>query len=720
MMHLYALQSSVIRACKSAVIFLTSLLFTANIFAQPVVRSFTPTSASQGSAVTIKGLHFTGATSVRFGTVAAASYVVTTDSTITAVTGAGASGYVHVTTPAGTDSLAGFTYILASPPPAYPTIRYYYPSSAGMGDTVTIIGNHLLGLQAVEFGNVVAARFSVISDTLLYATVGTGASGYVLVRSFVADSLPGFTFTTAVPPPAPVLHSFFPDSARTGDTVRITGIHFTGARSVLFGGVTARSYSIISDSLIMATVGTGASGYVTVRGSGSDSLAGFRFIPAPPPAAPVLHSFFPDSARTGDTVRITGAHLTGLQSVQFGGTAAHSFDILSDSLVIAMVGTGSSGRVRITGPGGSDSLAGFIFIQSSPPPPVLHSFFPDSARTGSAVRITGIHFTGTRSVLFGGVTARSYVVISDSLIIAIVGTGATGYVVVNGSGSDSLPGFRFIPSPPPFAPVLHSFFPDSAGTGDTVRITGIHFTGALAVTFGGVTARSYAVISDSLVIAIVGNGATGYVTVRGNGSDSLGGFRFITSPPVTPPAPPVAGFQLLQFSGSSSANQPVLVWKARNENSIAYYIVEQSIDSNSFTAVTSITPKIQDTGVKTYVFTDPAPRTGVNYYRLNIKDTTGHSTYSGIVTVQLMGTPPVLSFYPNPASNGSITVAVPATTAPSKFQLVDMSGNIIQTIPVQQGVPQVKISIGNGMKGLYKLVWSDGVNYSYQTVLMMR
>jgi hypothetical protein len=373
-----------------------------------------------------------------------------------------------------------------------------------------------------------------------------------------------------------------------------------------------------------------------VRGSSPDSLAGFRFIPAPPPPAPVLHSFFPDSARTGDSVRIIGAHLSGLQSVQFGGTAARSIYIWSDSIVYAVVGTGSSGQVRITGPGGSDSLPGFIFIQASPSPPVLHSFFPDSARTG-----------------------------------------------------------------------------------DTVRITGIHFTGARSVTFGGVTARSYTVISDSLVIAIVGNGASGYVTVRGSGSDSLGGFRFITPPPVTPPAPPVAGFQLLQFSGSLSANQPVLVWKAINENSVAYYIVEQSIDSNSFTAVTSITPKIQDTGVKTYVFTDPAPRTGVNYYRLNIKDTTGHSTYSGIVTFQLMGTPPVLSFYPNPTGNGSITVAVPATTVPSKFQLVDMSGNIIQSIPVQQGVPQVKISIGNGMKGLYKLIWSDGVNYSYQTVLMM-
>jgi hypothetical protein len=74
------------------------------------VNSFTPTSANIGTTVTIKGIGFTGATAVSFGGTNAASYTVTNDSTISAVVGSGSSGIVSVTSPAGTGTLAGFTF----------------------------------------------------------------------------------------------------------------------------------------------------------------------------------------------------------------------------------------------------------------------------------------------------------------------------------------------------------------------------------------------------------------------------------------------------------------------------------------------------------------------------------------------------------------------------------------------------------------------------------
>jgi hypothetical protein len=74
------------------------------------ITSFTPTSASVGTTITITGTNFTGATAVSFGGVAATSFAVVNATTITAVLGSGASGSVSVTTPGGTSSLAGFTY----------------------------------------------------------------------------------------------------------------------------------------------------------------------------------------------------------------------------------------------------------------------------------------------------------------------------------------------------------------------------------------------------------------------------------------------------------------------------------------------------------------------------------------------------------------------------------------------------------------------------------
>lgn len=77
----------------------------------PTVSSFTPTSGYTGSSLVISGTDFTGATAVTFGGTSAASFTVDNSTQITATVGTGASGSVSVTTPGGTGSLAGFTYL---------------------------------------------------------------------------------------------------------------------------------------------------------------------------------------------------------------------------------------------------------------------------------------------------------------------------------------------------------------------------------------------------------------------------------------------------------------------------------------------------------------------------------------------------------------------------------------------------------------------------------
>jgi hypothetical protein len=67
-----------------------------------------------------------------------------------------------------------------------------------------------------------------------------------------------------------------------------------------------------------------------------------------------------------------------------------------------------------------------------------------------------------------------------------------------------------------------------------------------------------------------------------------------------------------------------------------------------------------------------------------------------------------------------VTVNLPSVTAPSQFQLVDMWGNVVQQVPVAAGTPQVKIKVVNMNRGMYKIIWSDGSNVSYQTVLILR
>lgn len=79
--------------------------------------------------------------------------------------------------------------------------------------------------------------------------------------------------------PAPEVLAFSPSKGTNGSKVYITGKHFSEATSVRFGGTEASSFKVLSDSKIMAIVGAGASGSVSVgNSSGEAEKDGFTWL----------------------------------------------------------------------------------------------------------------------------------------------------------------------------------------------------------------------------------------------------------------------------------------------------------------------------------------------------------------------------------------------------------------------------------------------------------
>ncbi|MFN5422027.1 MAG: gliding motility-associated C-terminal domain-containing protein [bacterium] len=76
----------------------------------PSITSFSPATAGKGAQVVITGTGFTGATQVTFGAKAATSFTIDSDTQITAVVGAGASGSVIVTNSDTSVVKTGFIY----------------------------------------------------------------------------------------------------------------------------------------------------------------------------------------------------------------------------------------------------------------------------------------------------------------------------------------------------------------------------------------------------------------------------------------------------------------------------------------------------------------------------------------------------------------------------------------------------------------------------------
>jgi IPT/TIG domain/FG-GAP-like repeat len=488
---------------------------------EPIITSFTPAIAGPGATITITGESLSDVTGVLFGGTAAASFTVVSPTSITAVVAGGASGKVGVTSPRGTNTKAGFTF--SNSPP---TVTSFSPTTGSIGQTITITGTQLSSATGVTFGGTNASSFTVVSDTEIKAVAAAGSSGDVVVVTSLGNAtLSGFTFQSA-----PTITSFTPTSAAAGDIVTIKGTGFHQMVSVAFGvdGTTIAPFTVVDYNTITATVlSSHKSGKaIVVTQNGFAQLDGFVFLSSNTSPQPTISSFSPTKATQGMQVTITGTNFNGTTSVTFGGIST-PFVVNSATSITATIGNGASGSVVVNTPEGVATAAGFTYGAD----PTITSFTPTIATKGTEVTITGTNFTGTTSLTFGGTEAKSFEIKSATSIIAIVGDGTAGSIAVTTPlGVATATGFNYSP-PLSLVPTVSFFTPATASTGTQVTIIGTNFTGATAVTFGGTAAKSFSINSATTIVAVVGEGTTGEVSVTTQeGIGKASGFIYV--PPV--------------------------------------------------------------------------------------------------------------------------------------------------------------------------------------------
>lgn len=221
--------------------------------------------------------------------------------------------------------------------------------SAKVGKAVEILGQGFTGTTAVSF-NGVNAPFTNVSDTYMTATVPTGAlTGTVTVTTFTKTMKSNRAFLVT-----PQIKSFTPTSGIVGTSVTITGVSLTQATKVTIGGKPA-SFTVKSDTQVTATVPasakTGLKISITTPGGIANSPLAFAVVPS-------ITSFSPTSGPVGTSVTITGNSFTKATSVTFGGVAATSYQVISDTQVDALVPTGAvTGPIAVTTAGGTGTSA---------------------------------------------------------------------------------------------------------------------------------------------------------------------------------------------------------------------------------------------------------------------------------------------------------------------------------------------------------------------------
>jgi hypothetical protein len=94
-------------------------------------------------------------------------------------------------------------------------------------------------------------------------------------------------------------------------------------------------------------------------GTGPAAVGGFDNVQMTIEGLPVITSVSPSSGpgAGGNTVTITGSFFTGATNVTFGGTAATSFTVVSDTSITAIVPHGMGGMVSVavTTPSGTSA-----------------------------------------------------------------------------------------------------------------------------------------------------------------------------------------------------------------------------------------------------------------------------------------------------------------------------------------------------------------------------
>ncbi len=545
----------------------------------PVVLSYTPAiGAPQGGAVTITGTGFTGATAVTFNGVTATYTVVSATQITTIVPATATTGPLRVTTPGGTATAP-------TPFQVLPAIVSFAPTSGPVGTNVIITGTSLTGALHVKFNGVYATSFSTLSPTRVRATVPVGATtGPITIRtpSGLATSATPFVVTRTL-----AITSFSPPSGPALTTiVTVYGLGFTGATVVKFNNTPATVFSVQSDQEIWATVPAGATtGPISVT-SPLGTAASANSFNVLIPGAPRIDSFTPVLGPVGTTVVINGLDFIGTTAVRFNGTLAAINSVTASRIVTSVPVGATTGQISVTSPLGT-GVSSVPFRVVVPPAndrcgtPGVPVLTCGSVVTGTNLGATTLgdptngcgttidgpgvfySFVGTGQVVTletcGGIT--NY----DSKIHVFSGTCAA-LVCVDGNDDDCARNSRVV-----FASVagraytvmvsgwngeagdftlslfcggtlpmaVTGFSPARGPVGTLVRIRGEQLTGITAVTFNGVPAPGFVVVSDTVLTATVPPAAsTGPIQVTKGTATAFSQAAFV----VEVPTPAITSF----------------------------------------------------------------------------------------------------------------------------------------------------------------------------------
>ena len=353
----------------------------------PSITSFTPTSGDVGTSVTLNGTNFSNASAVKFnGTTATTFNVVSaTQVTVTVPTGA-TTGKIAITTPNGT---------------GVSTLNFSIGTTGGGGGGTTYCESKA---NSAEDSRIEKVEFNTISNSSSESG-NTGNVGCVTYTDFTNVSTnvdPGQSYTLSVTlgtcgsDYSKAVKIFIDyngdgDFSDTGEEVAASGVMkngtFTQSITIPSGATigTTRMRVVCREKESGDADDAAAVANITACGTYSwGETEDYTVVIGTTGSAPGVSSFSPANGSQGTEVTITGTNFTGISAVQFNGTNAASYNVVSSTQITAIVPAGAStGKIKVASAGGSgESTNDFVVSNAnycaSGPDPSLESSSDDS------------------------------------------------------------------------------------------------------------------------------------------------------------------------------------------------------------------------------------------------------------------------------------------------------------------------------------------------------
>lgn len=392
-------------------------------------------------------------------------------------------------------------------------VTRFLPASAFKGDVITIQGKHFSTTPAnnqVSFNGATANVTSATSTSLSVTVPPDASSGKITVSVNGTTATSGDSFTILETNAS----GFAPASGLPGTTVTLTGVNFTPGISnneVQFNGVQAEVLSATESLLTVKVPAQATTGKITIVSGGRSVSFAEDFV--------VLHTtitgFNPTSGRVGTSVTVSGTNFSTVIAeniVKFDDVTATVAAATSTQLTVIVPDEAVSGKISVSIDGVvTTSASDFVVLL-----PVISSFEPATAPTGTEIIIHGLNFsTVAQENVVKFISNEPATVVSattTALTVVVPRDAYSGKVSVSVNGKETTSEESFVIT----GPGISEVFPLYGAPSVVVTITGTNFSPIPEfndVAFNGIPATVLEASGTQLKVTVPPDATTGKISV---------------------------------------------------------------------------------------------------------------------------------------------------------------------------------------------------------------